>query len=85
MKAHQTLLGKFSQNYICIIEDMMLAHIDKGHLKRVIAIPLRVKGVDSGQVSVLAVFPGLSKRRKSHKDKVSVTPGLRTIGKSSVS
>lgn len=56
VKAHQILLGKFSQNYICIIEDMMLAHIDKERLKRVIAMPLRVKGVDSGQVSVLAVL-----------------------------
>ena len=54
VKAHQILLGMYSDAYICIIEDMALAHIDASRLRRVIAMPLRVRGVDSGQVSILA-------------------------------
>ena len=54
MKAHQILLGMYSDAYICIIEDMALAHIDANRLRRIIAMPLRVRGVDSGQVSILA-------------------------------
>ena len=54
VKAHQILLGMYSKHYICIIEDMALAHIDAYRLQRVIAMPLRVQGVDSAQVSILA-------------------------------
>lgn len=54
VRAHQILLGMDSPHFICIIEDMMLAHVDKARLARVIAMPLRVRGVDSGQVSILA-------------------------------
>ena len=54
VKAHQILLGMYSDAYICIIEDMTLAHIDANRLRRIIAMPLRVRGVDSGQVSILA-------------------------------
>ena len=54
VKAHQILLGMYSDAYICIIEDIALAHIDASRLRRVIAMPLRVRGVDSGQVSILA-------------------------------
>lgn len=55
VKAHQILLGKFSGgNYICIIEDMALAHLGARRLKRVFALPLRVVGVDSAQVSIVA-------------------------------
>lgn len=54
VKAHQIMLGMFSPNFICIIEDMQLAHIDKTALQRVFALPLRVKGIDSAQVTVLA-------------------------------
>ena len=54
VKAHQILLGMYSDAYICIIEDMALAHIDANHLRRIIAMPLRIRGVDSGQVSILA-------------------------------
>lgn len=53
VKAHQILLGKFGQHHICIIEDMALAAVNKDKLKRIIAMPLRVQGVDSAQVSVL--------------------------------
>ncbi|HBO38650.1 MAG TPA: cyclase [Pasteurellaceae bacterium] len=56
VKAHQIMLGMFSNNFICIIEDMQLAHIDKTMLKRVFALPLRVKGIDSAQVTVLAEY-----------------------------
>jgi len=35
-------------------EDVALAHIDAYRLQRVIAMPLRVQGVDSAQVSILA-------------------------------
>ncbi len=54
VKAHQIMLGMFSENFICIIEDMQLAHINKTVLQRVFALPLRVKGIDSSQVTVLA-------------------------------
>ncbi len=54
VKAHQIMLGMFSENFICIIEDMQLAHINKTVLQRIFALPLRVKGIDSSQVTVLA-------------------------------
>ena len=54
VKAHQILLGMFGTEFICIIEDMSLAHLDKTKLKRIFALPLRVKGIDSAQVTVLA-------------------------------
>ncbi|MDO5056586.1 MAG: cyclase family protein [Lautropia sp.] len=54
VRAHQIMLGMDTEHFICIIEDMMLGHIDKERLARVVAMPLRVRGVDSGQVSVLA-------------------------------
>lgn len=54
VKAHQIMLGMFSDNFICIIEDIKLSHVDKQKLKRVIAMPLLVNGVDSAQVSILA-------------------------------
>lgn len=52
--AHQTMLGKFSDNYICIIEDLALAAVDRNRLKRVFALPLRVKGLDGGPATVVA-------------------------------
>ncbi|MFC0309745.1 cyclase family protein [Gallibacterium trehalosifermentans] len=54
VKAHQILLGMFSQNFICIIEDMKLSHINASQLKKVFAMPLLVKEIDSGQVTILA-------------------------------
>ncbi|KAE9528936.1 cyclase family protein [Testudinibacter aquarius] len=54
VKAHQIMLGMFSENFICIIEDMKLAELDAPQLQRIFALPLLVKGIDSAQVTVLA-------------------------------
>ncbi|MGR6980104.1 cyclase family protein [Testudinibacter sp. P27/CKL/0425] len=54
VRAHQIMLGMFSENFICIIEDMKLAHLDKSRLNTIFALPLLVKGVDSAQVTILA-------------------------------
>lgn len=54
VKAHQIMLGMFSKNFICIIEDMKLSEINKHKLFQVIAAPLLVKDIDSSQVTVLA-------------------------------
>ncbi len=56
VKAHQIMLGVYSQNFICIIEDLTLSEVDKTKLKRIFAMPLRVKGIDSAQVTVLAEY-----------------------------
>lgn len=56
VKAHQIMLGMYSPNFICIIEDLTLADVNKTTLKRIFALPLRVKGVDSAQVTVLAEY-----------------------------
>lgn len=58
VKAHQIMLGMFSQAFICIIEDMKLSALDKRHLQRIFAMPLIVNGIDSAQVSVLAETGG---------------------------
>ncbi|MDH3000581.1 cyclase [Chelonobacter oris] len=54
IKAHQIMLGMSNENFICIIEDMKLAHIDQYRLNKIFALPLLVKGIDSSQVTVLA-------------------------------
>ncbi|SMB81693.1 Kynurenine formamidase [Pasteurella testudinis DSM 23072] len=54
IKAHQIMLGMFSENFICIIEDMKLAALNAQNLRRIFALPLLVKGIDSAQVTVLA-------------------------------
>ena len=54
VKAHQVMLGMYKENFICIIEDMKLSQLDSKTLKRVLAMPLLVKGIDSAQVTVLA-------------------------------
>ncbi|WP_040976680.1 cyclase family protein [Necropsobacter massiliensis] len=54
VKAHQIMLGTFSANFICIIEDMQLAGLSSTGLKRIFALPLRINGIDSAQVTVLA-------------------------------
>ena len=51
--AHQALLGMFSENYVCLIEDMALADAP-GMLKRVFCMPLLVRGIDSAPVTVIA-------------------------------
>jgi arylformamidase len=52
-ESHQILLGCGSKNYICAVEDMKLDML-AGAPKRVIIAPLRVSGIDSSQVTVLA-------------------------------
>ncbi|MXN89416.1 cyclase family protein [Pasteurella canis] len=54
VEAHQVMLGMYKENFICIIEDMKLSQLDSKTLKRVLAMPLLVKGIDSAQVTVLA-------------------------------
>ncbi|MDO5054774.1 cyclase family protein [Pasteurella oralis] len=54
VEAHQVMLGMYKDNFICIIEDMKLSQLNNKTLKRVLAMPLLVKGIDSAQVTVLA-------------------------------
>lgn len=54
VEAHQIMLGMYKENFICIIEDMKLSQLDSKTLKRVLAMPLLVKGIDSAQVTILA-------------------------------
>lgn len=54
VEAHQVMLGMYKDNFICIIEDMKLSQLNNKNLKRVLAMPLLVKGIDSAQVTVLA-------------------------------
>ena len=51
--AHQNLLGLNTENFITAIEDMNLSEL-KGKINFVVAAPLRIVGVDSSQVSVIA-------------------------------
>lgn len=53
-RAHQTMLGKFSDNYICIIEDLALSVLGDRTPRRVFSLPLRVKGLDGAPVTVVA-------------------------------
>ncbi len=55
-EAHQILLGCRSDHFITGIEDMDLRPLyeNKGKIKQVIAAPLRIVGVDSSQVCVIA-------------------------------
>lgn len=55
IKAHQILLGMYGDEHICIIEDMKLSHVNAKQLKQVLAVPLLVNGIDSAQVTVLAL------------------------------
>jgi arylformamidase len=52
--AHQYLLGKFHDHFICIIEDLNFAELEASKLKKVISLPLFVEGIDSAPVTVLA-------------------------------
>ncbi len=55
-ETHQILLGCYSDHFVTGIEDMDLSPLydNPGKVKRVIAAPLRIIGVDSSQVSVMA-------------------------------
>ena len=52
--AHRWMLGRWTENFICIIEDADLSGIENETLEQVISMPLFVKGIDSAQVTVLA-------------------------------
>ncbi len=53
-EAHQWLLGKHTDKYITAIEDMILSPLQQGKIARITLGPLRVRGTDSGQVSIIA-------------------------------
>lgn len=53
--AHQWMLGNFHEHHILIIEDLNLEGLDVTDVRAVIALPLRVEGVDSGLCTVIAM------------------------------
>ena len=57
-ESHQILLGCHSDHFVTGIEDMDLRPLydNKARIKQVIAAPLRIIGVDSSQVCVMAEF-----------------------------
>lgn len=54
--AHQWLLGNHQDRYIVGIEDMTLAPLSDKEIEFVTLGPLRVRGVDSAQVNVMALL-----------------------------
>lgn len=52
--AHQQLLGYHTEKFVCAIEDMLLSEIGDKKIKRLFNAPLRIVGVDSSQVTVIA-------------------------------
>ncbi|UOF92722.1 cyclase family protein [Fodinisporobacter ferrooxydans] len=52
--AHQWLLGKFHSHTLLIIEDMDLRYAKEGSVKKVIALPLLIEGIDSGPCTIVA-------------------------------
>jgi kynurenine formamidase len=52
-KTHRILLGGRGGHYICAIEDVNLTGVDPGALKRVIALPFFVGGIDSAPVTII--------------------------------
>lgn len=55
-EAHRWLLGNYSDHIITGIEDMSLAPIGDKKIKVLTMGPLRVKGIDSGQVNAMALL-----------------------------
>jgi len=53
-KAHQILLGMYSDHFICGIEDVDMENVNSNNLMRVFAFPLFIKGIDSAPVTVIA-------------------------------
>ncbi|WP_134703866.1 cyclase family protein [Ammoniphilus sp. YIM 78166] len=51
--AHQYLLGKFHNRFICIIEDLNFEGLPAGRLKSMCSIPLFIEGIDSSPVTVV--------------------------------
>jgi kynurenine formamidase len=54
--AHQYLLGKFHSHQMVIIEDLNFSELDGQKLQRVIALPLLVRGIDSGPCQVVVEY-----------------------------
>lgn len=52
--AHKWLLGQYSDNMICIIEDANLSGLSNDTLVRIFALPYFIDEIDSAQVTVLA-------------------------------
>lgn len=50
--AHQYMLGKFHDHFICIIEDVNMAGLPAGKFKSAAAVPLMIQGVDSCPVTM---------------------------------
>jgi kynurenine formamidase len=53
-RAHQILLGGNGGHFICAVEDVSMANLDPGTLKRVFILPLLAAGVDSAPVTIVA-------------------------------
>ena len=51
---HRWLLGNYTGHIVCAIEDMDLEPLSNKKIKAITLGPLRVKGVDSSQVNVMA-------------------------------
>ena len=56
--AHEYMLGKFHDNYICIIEDINMEGVTRENIKKVFSIPLFIEGIDSSPVTVIAELEG---------------------------
>lgn len=56
--AHQYLLGKFHDSFICIIEDVNMADLPLNGIKSAAAIPLFIEGIDSCPVTMWAELEG---------------------------
>ena len=51
---HHYLLGKHHDHFLFILEDVNLHDLNMSEVKKVIAVPLFIKGVDSTPVTLLA-------------------------------
>ncbi len=54
--AHKWLLGKWTDNFIGIIEDADLSDVDADKLVKVIGLPLIVENIDSCQVTIVGCY-----------------------------
>lgn len=53
--SHQYLLGMYHDRYILIIEDLNLEAVEVEEIDTLIALPLRVEGIDSAPCTVIAL------------------------------
>ncbi|WP_127579478.1 cyclase family protein [Paenibacillus koleovorans] len=54
VQAHRFLLGEYHEHFKLIIEDLDLRELSADRLRRVVALPLLIRGVDSGPCTVVA-------------------------------